>query len=74
MIWLVIVIVVVLLEIAMVCIMYAVYILWNFKLSTNLWKITHTSSKSDELCGVIYSDSNPIETIKRRYEFENVSL
>lgn len=34
----------------------------------------HTSSNTDEMCGVVYEDKNPIETIKRRYEFKNVSL
>ena len=61
-------------EIVMICVAYVVYILWNFKIPSNLWEVTHTSSKSDELCGVVYSDSSPIETIKRRYEFKNVSL
>lgn len=73
-IWFVILIVFTLFEMAMICVAYAVYILWNFELPPNLWKITHTSTKFDELCGVIYEDKNPIETIKRRYEFENVSL
>jgi hypothetical protein len=73
-IWLVILIVFTLFEMAMICVAYAVYILWNFKLPPNLWKIMHTSSKTDEMCGVVYKDKNPIETIKRRYEFENVSL
>lgn len=73
-IWIGILIVFTLFEMAMICIVYVVYILWNFELPPNLWKITHTSTKSDELCGVIYEDKNPIETIKRRYEFKNVSL
>jgi hypothetical protein len=73
-IWLVILIVFTLFEMAMICVAYVVYILWNFNLPPNLWKITHTSTKFDELRGVIYEDKNPIETIKRRYEFENVSL
>lgn len=73
-IWFVILIVVTLFEMAMICVAYAVYILWSFKLPPNLWKIMHTSSNTDEMCGVVYEDKNPIETIKRRYEFKNVSL
>jgi hypothetical protein len=73
-IWLVILIVFTLFEMALICVVYVVYILWNFKIPPNLWKVTHTSRTRDELCGVIYEDKNPIETIKRRYEFKNVSL
>ncbi len=73
-IWLVILIVFTLFEIAMIFVVYVVYFLWYFKLPPNLWKITHSSDRCDEVCGVMYEDKNPIETIKRRYEFKNVSL
>lgn len=61
-------------EIAMIYGVYMVYVLWNFELPPNLWKKAHTSDRIDELYGVNYEDKNPIETIKRRYEFKNVSL
>ena len=61
-------------EMILLIIAYVVYLLWNLKLPPNLWVEVHTSSRTDELNGVIYQDKSPIDTIKRRYKFENVSL
>lgn len=73
-IWFVVVVVFTFLEMVVLAVIYAIYLLWNLRLPHNLWSYVHTSNEEDELCGVIYKDENPIETIKRRYEFENVSL
>ena len=72
--WMAIVILFTLFEMALLIIAYVVYLLWNLKLPPNLWAEVHTSSRYDELNGVVYKDKNPIETIKRRYDFRNVTL
>ena len=72
--WMAIVILFTLCEIALLIIAFAVYLLWYLKLPPNLWVETHTSSRIDKLNGIVYKDKNPIETIKRRYEFKNVTL
>lgn len=73
-IWFVVVVLFTLFEMMLLAVIYAIYLLWNLRLPPNLWIHAHTSSRTDELCGVMYKDKNPIETIKRRYEFKNVSL
>ena len=72
--WMAIVILFTLFEMILLFVVYAVYLLWYLKLPPNLWIEFHTSSRTDELNGVRYQDKTHFETIKRRYEFKNVSL
>lgn len=50
---------------------YIIYVLWNFKFPKNWWERFHEYDNYDVVDGdinnLIIVDSNPWETIKRRY-------